>query len=61
MRQSALIGLLPALLAALTIAAPVIDGVFAPLAGRADADSASVYTVDKVGLIPFRPPGINGC
>ena len=48
MRHSALIGLLP-LLAALTIAAPVINGDWAPLAGWTDADSASVWTANEVG------------
>ena len=45
---STLINLLP-LLAALTTAAPVISGAIVPLAGRDNANSASVYTVDKVG------------
>lgn len=49
MHQSTLISLLP-LLAALTTAAPAspFPAAIAPLARRADADSASVYTVDKV-------------
>ena len=48
MHQSTLISLLP-LLAALTTAAPVAREAISPLARRADADSASVYAVDKVG------------
>lgn len=48
MHVSTLVSLLP-LLAALTTAAPAPKGAIAPRAGRADADSASVYTVDKVG------------
>lgn len=51
MLKFTLISLLP-LLATLTTAAPCVSGAIAPLARRADADSASIYTVDKVGR-PF--------
>ena len=50
MRQSALIGLL-LLLAALATVMPISNGNWAPLAGWTDADAASVYIVDKIGLL----------
>ena len=56
MQWSTLIGLLP-LLAALTAAVPLDGGAISPIARRADADAASVYSVDKVGT-PF--PCIDG-
>ena len=46
MHQATLISLLP-LLAAMTTAAPLAPAGLALLLRRADADSASVYTVDK--------------